>query len=176
MFSVPHTPAAVRIGRDRLDRIAQACGLPVGLENTAAALCAADGEQQGSLLDELLAPAGAFLLLDVHNLWSQSRNLGLSATEMLTRYPTARVREIHVSGGSWYQTASEPHKGPFRLDSHDGPVPDDVFDLLPLALRSCPNVDVVFLEHRGAKLDADAISRYRSDFVRLRALVESVYE
>lgn len=174
MFPVPYSEGAVRVGRDRLRRLAAAAGVPVGVENAAVALGAADAEEQGRFLEELLAPGDDFLLLDLHNLWTQCRNLGLDAEALLPRFPLGRVRELHVSGGSWYQPTVDPTRGPFRLDSHDGPVPDEALALLPLTLRHCPNVEVVFLEHRGAHLDnADAIARYQSDFMRLRALVES---
>src|SRR5262249_52285421 len=114
-------------------------------------------------------------LLDVHNLWTQCQNLGLCAEELLARYPLDRVKEMHVSGGSWYVPSSESRKGPFRLDSHDGPVPRDVFALVPLALKSCPNLELVILEHRGANLDSpEAATQYQSDFLWLRRLVESV--
>jgi uncharacterized protein (UPF0276 family) len=177
LFPVPYTPGAIRVGRDRLARLASASGLRVGLENTSVALCAADAETHGAFLEELLAPSDGFVLLDVHNLWTQSRNLGLSAEALLSCYPLARVREVHISGGSWYPTASAPHKGPFRLDSHDGPVPDEAFALLPLALMHCPNVEVVFLENRGAGLgSADEVAHYQADFRLVRALVESIYE
>jgi uncharacterized protein len=177
-FPVPHTRSAVRIGRERLGRIADASGgLRVGLENTAVALCSADAIEQGAFLDELLAPLDGFLLFDLHNLWTQCRNLGLCAETLLHGYPLKRVREIHVSGGAWYQPSAGQQKGPFRLDSHDGPVPEETFALVPIALRHCPNVEVVIFEHRGAHLDSlEALARYRSDFLRLRTLVESAYE
>lgn len=174
MFPVPFTDAALRIGRDRLRRIGAAAGVAVGVENAAVALCAADAVEQGRFLDQLLAPDDGFLLLDVHNVWTQCRNLGLSAETLLPRFPLDRVREIHISGGDWYQPTQAPDRSPFRLDSHDGPVPAEAFALLPLALRSCPNVEVVFLEQRGANLDStDAVTRFQEDFMQVRALVEA---
>lgn len=174
MFPVPYGDAAVRIGRDRLRRIAAASGTAVGVENGAVALGRADAEEQGRFLDELLAPEDGFLVLDLHNIWTQCRNLGLSAEALLPRYPLARVREIHISGGSWYQPVAAAEKGPFRLDSHDGPVPAEAFALLPTALAACPNLEVVFLEQRGANLDsANDVAQYQSDFMRMRALVEA---
>lgn len=174
LLPVPYTAAAVRVGRDRLRRLADASGLPVGLESTAVALTAADAVEQGAFLDEILAPGDGFLVLDVHNLWMQAHNLGLAAETLLDGYPLGRVRELHVSGGSWYQPASEPERGPVRLDSHDGPLPDEALALLPLALRRCPHVELVIMEHRGANLASDeAAARYQADFVRLRALVEA---
>jgi uncharacterized protein (UPF0276 family) len=174
MFPVPLTDASLRIGRDRLRRLALAAGVPVGLENTAIALNPDDATTQGAFLQQLLEPNDNFLLFDVHNVWTQCRNLGLSVDDILPRYPLDRVRELHISGGDWYQPIVHSHKGPMRLDSHDGPVPDDAFALLPSVLRRCPNAEVLFLEHRGANLDSDAITRYQADFKRLREIVESV--
>jgi uncharacterized protein (UPF0276 family) len=175
MFPVPLTDGAVRVGRDRLRRLADASGLRVGVENTSVALVPADAEEQGEFIGALLDGGDDFLVLDLHNLWTQCRNLGLSADAMLPRYPLARVRELHVAGGSWVTTAAEPSRGPMRLDSHDGPVPAEAFALVPPALRACPNVEVVFLEHRGARLDNDdAVAQYGEDFRALRALVEAV--
>lgn len=177
MLPVPFTPAAVRVGRDRLRRLADAAGMPVGLEMTAVALCPADALEQGAFLEELLAPNDSFLVFDVHNLWAQCHNLGLEPEPLLDSYPLERVRELHVSGGSWYHPSIEPHKGRLRLDSHDGPVPDEAFALVPPVLARCPNLEVVILENRGAGIDSDEEqARFRDDFRRLRTLVEAAYE
>lgn len=175
MFPVPFTDAAVRVGRDRLRRLEAAAGVRVGVENAAVALAPADATEQGAFVAAVLGgDDDEFLVLDLHNLWTQCRNLGLSPLELLPRYPLSRVRELHVSGGSWVQTRAQATRGLFRLDSHDGPVPDEAFALVQPALRACPNVEVVFLEHRGANLaDGDAVARYAADFLRLRALVEA---
>lgn len=174
MFPVPYTEGAVRVGRDRLRMLkAAAGGVRVGAENAAVALCAADAEQQGAFLGDVLGgDDDAFLLLDVHNVWTQCRNLGLSADEMLRRYPLERVRELHISGGSWVTPTQAP-AGPFRLDSHDGPVPAAAFALLPSALALCPKAEVVFLEQRGANLDTPAdVEQFQADFLRVRSIVE----
>ena len=174
MFPVPYTESAVRIGRDRLRLMkAAAGGVRIGAENSAISLCAADAEQQGAFLGDVLGgDDDAFLLLDVHNVWTQCRNLGLSADVMLRRYPLERVREIHISGGSWLKTSQAPG-GSFRLDSHDGAVPSEAFALLPSALALCPNAEVVFLEQRGANLDTPAdIEQFQADFMHVRSIVE----
>jgi uncharacterized protein (UPF0276 family) len=177
MVPVPFTPAAVRVGRDRLRRMADAAGVPVGLEMTAAALCPADALEQGAFLEQILAPDDGFLVFDVHNLWTQAHNLELDVMALLDSYRLERVRELHVSGGRWYETQAEPHKGRVRLDSHDGPVPEAVLALIPLVLARCPNLEVVIMENRGFGIESEAEqARYRDDFRRLRALVEAAYD
>ena len=176
MFPCPMTPGAIAVGVDRLRAIADATGRPVGLENTAIVLCEADATQQGEFLERLLAPVDGFLLLDVHNVWTMAHNLGLDATRLLRRFPLARVRELHVSGGRWFDTHEGAARGPVRLDSHDGPMPDGVLPLLRTALRECPDVEVVFFERRGDTLyEAAQQQAWREEFLAVRALVDDVF-
>lgn len=101
-LNLPYTPAAVELGRDRRSLLAAAARCPVGLENLATALGPVDATEQAAFLRDLLAPSGV-LILDVHNVWTQAVNLGLPAEQLLLGYPFDLVREIHVSGGSWFR-------------------------------------------------------------------------
>ncbi len=166
-FPPPPTPDAIALGRDRLARIADACGLPVGLENLAFAFGAVDVAGEGDLLEQILAPVDGFLLLDLHNLWCRAVNFGIAPGELLRSYPLHRVRTLHVSGGSWSELGGRR----LRRDTHDGGVPDEVFRLVPLALASCERLDTVILEQLGSALAGEpATLRFRSDYLRLRAL------
>ena len=165
---LPCTEEVLRIGHDRLQLLAEACGVPVGLENLAFAFCEADVREQGAFLDALLQPVDGFVLLDLHNIYCQSCNFGISAEELLRAYPLHRVRELHLSGGSW----SEAEGATVRRDTHDGPVPDELFPLLEKALELCPNVRAVILEQLGSALnDERARERYRADFTRITEIV-----
>jgi uncharacterized protein (UPF0276 family) len=169
---LPLTPAALRIGRDRLQRIADAAQRPVGLENLAFAFGRDDVQRQGEFLDALLAPSDGFLLLDLHNLHCQAHNFDLPADELLASYPLERVRELHVSGGSWSTTGDG---GRVRRDTHDGAVPDDVFALVAETVRRCPRAEAVILERLGGTLDeATDHAQLRADYERLANLVAEV--
>jgi uncharacterized protein (UPF0276 family) len=160
---VPHTDRAVAIGRERIARIAELAKVRVGLENLALAMGPRDVEDHGAFLDALTAPDG-FVLLDLHNLYCQSANFGVAMDDLLARYPLARVREIHVSGGSWSH-------GGFRRDTHDDDVPREVLAFLPRALARCPNVEVVVLERLGGTIhDPD---RLRAEFGAVREIVHA---
>jgi uncharacterized protein (UPF0276 family) len=174
MWPVPRTPGVVRVAVDKLRRMRGACGgAPVGLENFAAVLCRRDALDQGPLLAEILEQADGFLLLDLHNIYCQAVNLDLDPLELLRTYPLQRARELHIAGGNdWTSPAGEL----VHLDSHDHPVPEGTWAMVPEALRLCSNLDVVLFERRGETLyqEADQI-RYREDFRRLRALVEAAH-
>lgn len=170
---VPYTKGALELGRDRLARLrAATSGAPVGLENLALAMSRDDALVHGEFLDALLEPHDGFLLLDLHNLYCQAHNFDVPWGTLLGAMPLDRVREIHVSGGSWYEVATPAGPQPFRRDTHDDAVPDEVFGLLELALPRCPGVEVVFLERLGGTLaDASAGEAYREDYRRLVSVV-----
>jgi uncharacterized protein (UPF0276 family) len=169
---VPMTDEAIHVGRYALGRLADVVGAPVGLENLAPVFGRKDAEEQGDFLDALLAPQDGFLLLDLHNVFCQSFNLGIPVRQLLARMPLSRVREIHVSGGSLWKPAADPTRT-LRADTHNGPVPAEVMDAVPLALGWCPNVEVVFLERIGETIRAEEdAEQLRRDFITLRAKVE----
>ena len=140
---VPRTPASVAVGQARLMQLASVAQVPVGLENLAFAFGLNDVHQQGPFLNELLEPVNGFLLLDLHNLYCQSINFKVELLELLKGYPLERVRELHVSGGSWTDPDSpeSPIYGDdiadnsIRRDTHDDAVPEEIFAALPAVMN-----------------------------------------
>ncbi len=168
---VPFTTSALALGRERLARIAEACGVPVGLENLALAMSRDEARRHGDFLDALLDGTDQFLLLDLHNLHCQAMSFSIDPIDLLDSMPLERVREIHVSGGTTYRPTVDPSR-PFRRDTHDHDVPEQVFELMAPALDRCPSLEVVFLERLGGTFaDEASMERYRADFHRLRGIV-----
>lgn len=166
---IPFTTEAIRAGQFKLEKLAHTTGGRIGLENLALAFNKGDAMQQGRFLEELLQPFDGFVLLDLHNLYCQMENFGLSADELLGTYPLERVREIHISGGSW----SESRKTRIRRDTHDNEVPDEVLALLPLVLAQCPNVEAVILERIGGTMpSAEQQARFREDYRAIAKIIE----
>jgi uncharacterized protein len=167
---LPLCPETLRLGRKRLQRLAEVAKVPVGLENLAFAFSLQDVREQGTFLEQLLEPVDGFLLLDVHNLYCQICNFQISAAELLALYPLHRVQELHISGGSW----SEETGSKVRRDTHDHPVPEAVFELLALALEQCPNVQTVIFERLGNTLaSVSAQERFRQDFARIQQIIQA---
>lgn len=161
---VPRTAETLEVGITRMRRLSEAArGLPVGLENLALAMCARDALEMGGFIEALVEPVDGFVLLDLHNLWCQIHNFGLSPDDLLASYPLHRVRQIHVSGGSW---SGAPR---VRRDTHDDAVPEAVWDLLAQAMPRCPNLGAVVLERLGSTLATEeARDSFRQDFMRMR--------
>ncbi len=165
---VPFHRDVVELGRERLGRLAEAAGRPIGLENLATSFGVDDGRNQGAFLEALLQPVDGFVVLDLHNLWCQSLNLDLDAMALVDSYPLDRVREIHVSGGSWH-----PGGRRLRRDTHDNLVPDEVLELLQAVIRRCPDLEVVIHERLGTSLsDVTTHDAYRGDVRRVADVVQ----
>jgi len=170
-LNIPYTGTTLNIGRDRLKRIQEACGLPVGLENLAFSYSLDEVKRHGAFLEQLLEPVNGFIILDLHNLYCQLRNFDLAFDELISLYPLERVREIHISGGSWDESATNPSRS-VRRDTHDDAVSPDVFQLLEMTIPRCPHLRYVVLEQLGNGLETTASrSSFHHDFLQMELIV-----
>jgi uncharacterized protein (UPF0276 family) len=166
---VPLTDDTLRLGRERFAQLAAIAPCPMGIENLALALKVDDALEHHEFLEKIVTPSNGFLLLDLHNIFCQLCNFGLSPGDLLDNYPFHLVREIHVSSGSWEPA---PHSAKrIRRDTHDDEVPPEVFALLEFVLPRCPNLRVVFLERLGNTLRPDQFESFRNDYRTLKSIV-----
>ncbi|MEO8703575.1 MAG: DUF692 family multinuclear iron-containing protein [Kofleriaceae bacterium] len=167
---VPACEAAVEHTVSSLAALAEAVTVPVGLENLALAFGPADVDAQPVMLARVLDAIDGVLLLDLHNLWCQAVNYGRDVHALAARYPLARVRQLHVAGGSWSASAIG---GPFRRDTHDALVPDEVMQLVAWIIPRCPALECVILERLPDTFpDEPAREAWRTQWLALAAIVE----
>lgn len=171
-LAVPFNDEFLAIGIDRMKRLSIASKCPVGLENLAFAYSIEAAIEHGRFLESLLRPVNGFLVLDLHNLYCHLHNFDLSFEELLLNYPLHRVREIHISGGSFSKTAHNKANH-VRRDTHDEAVPNKVFDMLEYCLSKCPNLKFVVLEQMGSSLLAkESKDRFREDFRTMAQILQ----
>lgn len=171
-ISIPFTQKTLAIGRDRLKRIYNACKCPVGLENLAFSYTLDEVKKHGEFLDQLVESVNGFIILDLHNIYCQIHNFNIGFDDIIHLYPLHRVREIHISGGSWEDSTIMPGKK-IRRDTHDDAVPGEVFELLELTLNKCPNVKYAVLEQIGSGLNTpESRDLFQQDFLKLDAIVQ----
>lgn len=173
-IGIPLTSRTLALGNDRLKRIQDACQCPVGLENLAFSYSIDEVRKHGTFLDQLVESVNGFIILDLHNLYCQVHNFNIDFAEILKLYPLDKVREIHISGGSWEDTMTPPHR-PVRRDTHDESVPEAVFEYLGKVIPQCPNLKFVVLEQMGTALATPASqAAFQSDFLRMDRIVKSL--
>lgn len=171
-LNIPYSASTLRIGQDRLKRIYDACHCPVGLENLAFSSSADEVKAHGAFLEKLIAPVNGFIILDLHNLYCQLSNFALPFDEVIGLYPLDKVREIHISGGSWQAVEADPGRM-IRRDTHDDGVPADVFVLLEETIPLCPHLQYVVMEQLGTGLKSDeSRSLFYNDFKKMSAIVQ----
>lgn len=110
-----HTAARVRIVQDFL-------GERILLENPSSYVEFAQSRMhEAEFLSELAQTADCGLLLDVNNVYVSAFNHGFDAHAYLDALPYERVGQVHVSGHT--------HHGTHIIDTHVGPVIDEVWAL-----------------------------------------------
>jgi uncharacterized protein (UPF0276 family) len=122
--------ARIRETRDRLE-------LPIALENISYYTAAGPSEMaEVDFLLEVLERADAKLLLDVNNVFVNSKNHGFDAHAYIDRMPAERVVQIHIAGHTVREDA-------LIIDTHGEPVRDEVYALLEYTLRRVGKVPVL---------------------------------
>ncbi len=170
-ISIPFTESTLAIGKDRLKRIQNACNCPVGLENLAFSYSLDEVKKNGDFLDQLVESVNGFILLDLHNLFCQVHNFDISYNDIIQLYPLDRVREIHISGGSWENVEVDPVKK-IRRDTHDDAVPEKVFEFLEKTIPKCSNLKYVVMEQIGSGLDnEESRVQFQQDFYKMDEIV-----
>lgn len=172
-ISIPLTSRTLALGKDRLRRIQDACQCPVGLENLAFSYSIDEVSKHGAFLDQLVESVNGFIILDLHNIYCQVHNFDIAFDDIIKLYPLNKVREIHISGGSWEDRLMVPGK-PVRRDTHDEAVPEIVFEFLGKVIPECPNIKFVVLEQLGTALGTRASqAAFQSDFLRMDSIIKS---
>jgi uncharacterized protein (UPF0276 family) len=164
-------PKTLQIGRDRLYRLQEAVDVPVGIENLAFSFSIDDVKEQGMFLDQLVEDTNGFLILDLHNIYCQSCNFEVNIQDIISLYPLDRVREIHLSGGSWQESVYG--KKPIRRDTHDDRIPKQLLAILPSVLSQCQNLEYVIIERLGHTIKTEEQKKYFfDDFNKVKAIIE----
>jgi len=163
LLPFPRTHEALRTIADNVERVQQALGRRVLIENPALYLPLNGHElPEPEFLAELVVRTGCGLLLDVNNVFVSANNLGYAADDYLAALPGEAVGEIHLAGHS-----PDPNLGAALLiDSHDAPVAEPVWTLYEwLIARIGPRPTLIerddnlppFVELMAERSRADAI-------------------
>lgn len=129
LLPIPFTDESVRTATARLTEMRDALDRPVAFENLSYYVpLAADPLDEARFCMEVLDRADALLMLDVNNVFVNSRNFGFDPKAWIDLVPPERVVQMHVAGHLI-------HPDGLRIDTHGEPVPEGVYELLDYTLR-----------------------------------------
>lgn len=124
---------------ERVDRFQQVVSTPFLLENSVYFVTFRDQEMtEPQFLNALTRRTGCGVLLDVHNLYANARNHGFDARDFLDELDLSTVVELHIAGGTEYAG--------MYTDSHSGPCPPAVWELLEYVVPRAANLRAVTFE------------------------------
>jgi uncharacterized protein (UPF0276 family) len=166
LLPVPYTRDVLRHMVDRCRRMTDALGVPLVVENPSSYLGWRASElPEWAFISELCEAADVGLLLDVNNVFVSSVNHGFDPLEWLNNVPADRVVQIHLAGHTI--------RDGYRLDTHDHPVCDEVWDLYAHVIRRVGSVSTLIeWDDKLPSLDRLVEEVQRARAVRDAALAE----
>jgi uncharacterized protein len=116
---------------------------------------------EAEFMNRLAADTGCGMLLDLHNLYVDCRNNGWEAEAYLDKLDLGIVREIHMAGGSVI--------GGAYTDSHAGPSPAEVWNILHIIGPNCVNLEGITFEFHDSYYPGFGERALLSELANLRA-------
>ncbi len=130
---VPYDAEVLELIAERVEHVQRTVPAPFLLENNVNFVELPEQEMsEPEFLNRLTERTGCGLLLDVHNVYVNSVNHGFDPAAFIDALDLSRVVEVHVAGGS--EIAG------MYTDSHSGPCPDPVWELLDRVVGAAPNL------------------------------------
>ncbi len=154
--------AMARVVADHARQVADYCGRPIILENITSHLKIEGELSETDFLNEICGRADCGLLVDVTNLFINSRNHGFDPLAWLDAIDSSRITQLHIVGYSV--------KDGRCMDGHGEPIQEELLDLAREALARAP-VKSMILERdedfpgaAGMKAEMDKLRRLRDGF------------
>ncbi len=126
LLPLPYTEEALEVVTRNLDRLQEALGRQVSVENPSCYLDFPHSTMsEPAFLAELVRRSGCGLLLDANNIHVTAHNLGLDPRAWLDGLPAAAITEYHLAG----HAVNETDSGRVLIDDHGSKVADAVWAL-----------------------------------------------
>ncbi len=124
----------------KVRRLAEALDRQILLENSTIFSAIPEPDMsEPAFFNRLHAETGCGMLLDLHNLYANTLNLGISAHDYLSEIRPEIVMEIHIAGGDWL-------KGHYT-DSHSRRTPSTVWEWAYDWAPRLPNLAAITFEY-----------------------------
>jgi uncharacterized protein (UPF0276 family) len=159
---VPYDEEVLRLVAGRVELVQERLARPFLIENNVYFVDIPEQEMsEPEFLNALAERTGCGILLDLHNLYANARNHHFDPLWFIDALDLERVGEIHIAGGS--------ELGDMYTDSHAGPSPEPVWDLLEVVLPRAPNVAGVTFEFHDSYFPSMGVDGLRAELRRARA-------
>lgn len=134
LLPVPKTRAVADVLIPKIEQLQARLPVPFSIENISYVFDFPDAEMtDAEFFNLLFRETGVGMLLDVENLFVNSRNHGIDPAAFLDQLPAGVVSGVHAAGGPLIH---RPYlDAPFHADNHSHQVPEQALALLERALE-----------------------------------------
>ncbi len=129
LMPIPFTDEAVGHVAARVDRVQNALGRRMAIENISYYAAPYQALSELDFINAVLAETDCDLLLDVNNVFVNAINHRYDPRAFIAGLPSERIAYMHIAGH--YDEADD-----LKIDSHGARVKDDVWALLDFAYRT----------------------------------------
>ncbi|MCM3872043.1 MAG: DUF692 domain-containing protein [Pyrinomonadaceae bacterium] len=152
---------------NKVRQLGEALELPILLENSTIFSAIPEPDMsEPAFFNRLHVETGCGMLLDLHNLYANTLNLGISADEYLSEINPEIVREIHLAGGDWL-------KGHYT-DSHSRKTPSPVWEWAHKWAPRFPNLAAITFEYHESYHRRIGIEGLAEEIELMHELAEQV--
>ena len=128
LLPLPYTQETIEHVSQKILQVQDFLKRPMVFENVSAYLSFAHSEiSEWEFIKEIVKKTDCEILLDVNNIFVSSKNQNFNPIDFIKSLPKERIREMHLAGHS---SADD-----MLIDTHDGPVCDEVLDLYTQTLN-----------------------------------------
>lgn len=136
---VPYDEEYLSMIGNKIDFITDQIALPFLIENNVYFIEYPDQDYtETAFINKLTDLYECHVLLDIHNLYANSINQQVKSKAYIDELDMSKVLEMHIAGGN-------EMNGTY-MDSHAGPCPDEVWELLDYAVAKAPNLRGITFE------------------------------
>ena len=157
------TPEGVKTVTTSIRALQDALGVPICVETGANYLRTRPEElPDGEFVARVIEAADCGLLLDLHNIFTNSVNGRQPIDDYLDQLPLERVWEVHLAGGMELDG--------FYLDAHSGAIPDALYAVTQRLMPRLPNLGAIIFEIFPSFVPLVGLELVRRQLERLREL------
>lgn len=139
LLPVPYTEEALTHIIKRIQQVQDFLGRPIALENPSTYLeFNSSSMPEAEFMARMVEESGCWLLLDVNNVYVSCYNHKLDPKSYIDSMPLNHVVQVHLAGHENHDT--------HLIDTHNGPVIDDVWQLYRYVVNQCQHLPNTMIE------------------------------
>lgn len=128
LLPLPMTEASLQHICQRVQQVQETLGRQIALENISTYLKhKIDEMDEPTFVAEIAERSDSLILLDINNIYVNSKNHGFDPYQFLEKIPAKRVVQYHLAGHTDH--------GDFLFDTHDQAIKDEVWNLYRASLQ-----------------------------------------